>query len=277
MASKRNSNQALSNVRARRRRLFWIRFNIIFFIALILLFTLAILSGHDKIRIKEFLIRGNDSVPTSQILEIAEEATAGRYFGLFARANFLLFPRYTIEKKLLAEIKTIEKVNVSWDGWKIVAIDVKERKPHAVWCEKEALPAKCFFTDETGYIFDEAPNFSGSIFVKSYGALSLPDAEPLGQTFLGKEQYQKIFELVNILADKGIEVFAVSYDGYDFTFSLKIGPKIIFNGEHGGFATSFNNLFLALDTGDLPLLDNPEEINYVDLRFENKVVIGRNK
>ncbi len=279
MPVKKNPNLISSQVREKRRRLFWIRFNIILFFALVIIFTLAILSGHQKVSIQNFLIEGNGAVSTNQILNIAQTDISGRYLGLFARKNILLFPRLKIENDILNQIKTIKDVDVSWVDWQTVRIKVVERKPHSVWCgdDFQVKEQTCYFVDETGYVFSLAPAFSGTLFIKDY---SYVEAEnPIGFTILPQGIYLKIFSLIDILADYKISVSAWQVvevaGGLDFTFILENGPKILFNDREGGFVASFQNLLTALDAGKIDLRNEENNIDYVDLRFESKVVVGK--
>jgi cell division septal protein FtsQ len=262
MRAKRNPNLGSSQVRTKKRRLFWVRFYIILFFVLVIVFGLAILSGNQKVIIKTFLVSGNNSVPTAQILNIADQDISGRYLGLFARSNFLFFPRFKIASDLLAQIKTLKEVEVNWSNWQTVSIKVLERRPHSVWCgqDPKAPDETCSFVDETGYLFSPAPTFSGNIFVKYYGTIS---------------QYSKIFSLIDLLDKKSLEVTTVYFDGLDYHFYLATGPEIIFNDKEGSFNSAFQNLFTALDSKNLDLINGADKINYVDLRFASKIVIGK--
>jgi hypothetical protein len=264
MSVKRNLNLGSSQARAKKRRLFWVRFSIITFFLLVIVFGLAIASGHDKLVIKTFLISGNNSVSTDDILATANSTTADRYIGLFARRNFLIFPMSGLKRNILEQFKTIKEVDVSWRGWQTVAITVVERKPHSVWCgdDPKAVNPVCYFVDKDGFVFDQAPIFSGNLFVRTYGKID--------DSF-----YHEIFALIDILADAGIEVGEIYFDGFDFHFTLTSGPEIIFNDKEGGFDVAFENLFKAIDSDNLDLVKDSQSIKYIDLRFDSKIVIGK--
>jgi hypothetical protein len=262
MSVKKNLNLGSSQARAKKRRLFWVRFSIVTFFVLVIVFGLAIASGHRKLVIKDFVVTGNDSVPTSEIIATAGDTVAGRYFGLFARRNFLIYPVFELKENILEQFKTIKEVDITWQGWQTVAIKVVERKPHSVWCGDgpKAPEPVCSFVDKEGFVFDQAPTFSGSLFIKNYGELS---------------QYKNIFSLIEGLDDTGLEVSEVYFDGFDFHFTLTSGPEIIFNDKEGGFAVAFQNLFTAISSGNLDLVKDAANIKYIDLRFDSKIVIGK--
>lgn len=262
-------------MRARRRRLFLVRFYIVLFLFISLVITLAILSGHEKVRIQTITISGNASVSTEEILTIVNRDLTGRYFYLFAKNNSLIFPRYRIRNDLLAEIKTIKDLDISWNNWQKITINIIERKPHSVWCGEDikAISQECFLVDKEGYIYSLAPVFSGSLFIKEYGDIST-STSPISQTFLSKNTYTQIFSLIDQLADKNLKVTKFYFDNFDYHFILENGPEIIFNTKTD-FDSVFDNLFVALETKNLDLEKEVSIINYIDLRFDNKIVVGK--
>jgi hypothetical protein len=273
MSVERNPNLGHSQMRAKKHRLFLIRASIVLFFLAIIIFGLAIFSGSEKIKIQTILVSGNASVPTADILQITNQVLSGRYGYLFARNNFLLFPRFELKKALLTNFKILKEINISWEKWQVISIAVIERKPHSVWCGQEALVEKsdCYFVDKDGFIYSPAPLFSGSLFVKNYSTLA---DNPLGQSFLLTEKYWAVFNLIQFLETRDLKVVTVSLSGSDFTFTLDNGLKIIFT-DQAGFNVPFENLLTAIETGSLDLNKRVGEISYVDLRFPNRIVIGK--
>ncbi len=274
MSVKKNLHLSPSEKQARKRRLFFIRSYIILFFLSVIIFGLAILSSHEKVIVKTIIVSGEAAVSTDNVLEIANRDMAGRYWHLFARNNFLIFPRWKIKADLLREIKTIKDVNISWKGWQIISIMLEERKPQAVYCGTDPLKveAQCFFMDKDGYIFSQAPVFSGNLFVRNYS--SLVGVDQIGQYFLSQTDYNQILDLLELFNQKDLRIVKVFFDGFDFRFILEIGPTIIFKADES-FTSALDNLFTAIGTGDLDLISDSANINYVDLRFDSKIVIGK--
>jgi hypothetical protein len=275
MSATRNPNLGPSVIRAKRRRLFLIRLLIIIFFLLAIVLGLAIFSGHEKVKIQTITVSGNAAVPTDDILVIVNQALSGRYGQLFAKSNFLIFPRFQIKADLLREIKTIKEVDISWANWQEINISIVERKPYSVWCgESPVLASTCFLVDKTGYVYSPAPASFGNLFVRDYGYLSAGD--PLGQYYLPRETCTKIFNLINLLEQNNLKVIAVSDDGFDYKFILDSQIEIIFNGK-SDLDASFTNLFSAITNKSLDLAKDGASISYIDLRFANKIVIGKKK
>jgi cell division septal protein FtsQ len=274
MSATRNPNLGLSHVRARKRRLFWIRFYIVSFFVFVIIFGLAIFSGNERVKIQTIIVSGNAAVSSDAVLAIANRNMAGRYWYLFSRANSLIFPRFQIKKDLLKEIKTISGLDISWENWQQISIVITERRPHSVWCGHDIrVEEDCFLVDKNGYIYSEAPSFSGSIFIKDYGNVSTSTGA-VGQYFLSRQTYSQIFNLVDSLDKNNIKVVVISFDGADFRFVLESGPTIVF-AKKTSFDSTFQNLFTAIETKNLDLDTNADSISYIDLRFDNKIVVGK--
>jgi hypothetical protein len=280
MSVKRNPNLGPSQIRAKKRRLFMIRLCIVSFFVLLVLFTLAIFSGHKIVKVQTITLSGNASVSDDEILSIVNRDLAGRYWYLFSKSNSLIFPRFKIKEDILNEIRTIKTLEVSWTDWQEIAISVSERKPHSVWCGEQIYvnDTECYFVDHEGYIFSQAPDFSGNIYVKNYGPLirksETEESNPIGSYFVNKEIYSEMFNLVQVLDKNNLSITSVIFDNYDYRFVLESGPEIIFNTENN-VNNSFENLFSAIETKNLDLEKESQDIKYIDLRFEGKVVIGR--
>jgi len=274
MSATRNPNLGPSQVRARKRRLFWIRFYIVLFFVFVIIFGLAIFSGNERVKIQTIIVSGNAAVSSDAVLAIANRDMAGRYWYLFSRSNSLLFPRFQIKKDLLKEIKTISDLDISWENWQQISIVITERRPHSVWCGNDIrVEEDCFLVDKNGYIYSEAPSFSGSIFIKDYGNVSTSTGA-VGQYFLSRQIYSQIFNLVDSLDKNNIKVVVISFDGVDFRFVLESGTTIVFANK-ASFDSTFQNLFTAVETKNLDLDTSADSISYIDLRFDNKIVVGK--
>lgn len=251
------------------------------FLLAILILGSAILSGHEKVKVETISIYGNATTTSDQVIDIARKDMAGRYFYLFAKNNSLIFPRFQIKRDILSEIKTVKDVDIFWVNWNEIGITVYERRPHSVWCGKDitVLDAPCYLVDKEGYIYSPAPLFSGDMYVRNYGPTfstlnDISNINYIGSYYLFTKTYTQIFNLIQILEKNNMKVVSVSFDGFDYKFGLKSGPIIIFN-DKTSFSSSFQNLFTAIETKNLDLVADAGIINYIDLRFDNKVVIGK--
>jgi hypothetical protein len=130
--------------------------------------------------------------------------------------------------------------------------------------------------DENGYIFDQAPYFSGGIYFKFYGLTS--GINPSGSYF-SEQYFNQLIYFKNILVefglkptslyitpDQNVEVFL------DNGISSNNEPEIIFK-QSGDYENIAENLKAALTTEPLQtqFKNKYATLQYIDLRFSNKV------
>ena len=163
---------------------------------------------------------------------------------------------------------------------------MSERTEKYTWCgltlpEEASLGTnaqKCYFLDEDGYIFDEAPYFSGEVYFKFYGDVLINADNPLGAHFL-KENFKQLVFFKNVLLDIGLKP-AELYAGNDGDIEIflskgafaAIKPKIMLKAD-SNFQNAAENLEAALNTEPLQsdLKNKYSSLLYIDLRFGNKV------
>ena len=147
--------------------------------------------------------------------------------------------------------------------------------------------------DENGYIFDEAPYFSGEVYFKFYGLpaqAGVPDVgipqsgspasgtSPLG-SYYSKQNFQQLLSFKDGLVTFGLKPVAlyITNDGeIEFILSggtaATLGPEIILNND-SDFQKVAENLETALTTEPLQteFKNKYSVLQYIDLRFGNKV------
>ena len=122
-------------------------------------------------------------------------------------------------------------------------------------------------------------HFSGNVYIRFYGTLLGDDTDIIGKKFLAQDIFKELDTFINAISDK---VFSLSQliknEDQDYELYLKDGGKIIFSLEDG-VGKSLSNLFSALETDPLKtnLSNKPKELEYIDLRFGNKVFLSLSK
>ncbi len=283
-----NSPRLLELKRSRRR--IFLR-KIIFFVFsfFVIIFLLTYLSQLDSLNIAEVEVSGNKIIDTNTLRGIVDQQIAGKYFGLFPKTNMLIYPKNSIARELQNKFKRLKDVNLSLGNNKVLEVFLTERTAEYLWCG-ENLPdeqnqkisyQKCYFLDESGYLFDEAPYFSDEVYFKFYG---LPEQlETITDSFLGQYFQQVNFKqfvlFKNALTDMKIRAVALYVKNNDEAEVLlsKEGsslnePKIIFRTDID-FQNTLENLDAALKTEPLKskFYDDYSSFLYMDLRFGNKI------
>jgi len=286
-----NSPRFLSLKKKKRQILRKKIFFLIFLFFLIFIGS-SFLAKWEKLNIDNIQITGNKVVETKTIEEAVKEKIAGNYLWFFPKTNFIIYPQHEIEIDLRNKFKRIKEVFVNNRNIKNLEVFVTERTALYTYCgivppkldnSENKLPdeEKCYFLDEGGYIFDEAPYFSGEVYLKFYGSVYKATAEdgngPLGFYFY-QANFGKLISLKETLERIGIKpvIFYIQDDGDIKIFlsstTAQSGPFIIFKANDN-FDKIVENLQSVLFTEPLQteFKTKYSSLIKIDLRFGNKV------
>ena len=252
-----------------RRKIFFL---ICFFI--LILVGLSFFSKWENININDIQILGNKVIETKMIESVVKEKIIGNYLWFFPKTNFLFYPKGQIKKELADKFKRLKNISLNIQNFKTLNIFLTERTALYTYCglapaELDASNQKCYFVDNSGYIFDEAPYFSGEVYLKFYGKTDSYFFQPNFNKLISfKETLQKIGvkPVVFFVEDNGdMKVFLSST-------TSQLGPFINLKAD-----TDFNqvieNLQSVLTTEPLKteFKTKYSSLLYIDLRFGNKV------
>ncbi|MCX6712975.1 MAG: hypothetical protein NTY66_02070 [Candidatus Vogelbacteria bacterium] len=171
--------------------------------------------------IKNISVGGNTLVESAEISNYLIGALTGKYFYLFPKSSVFLYARKDLENGLLAKFPRLKNSVIELVDRNTIQVEVSERGTDAVWCGKEMATAsstgetdRCYFADESGFVFAESPLFSGSSFIELRG--SLP-AEPIGNRPLPENTYRLVSRFARYLT----EIFAkTAHDNYRLTATV---------------------------------------------------------
>ena len=250
---------------------------------LVVFATLAFLSHSNRLNIKAIEVSGNVVTDSRVIEDTVSKEITGSYLWFFPKANFLIYPKNDIENKLANEFKILKDISVSLKGVNTLAVNYTEREGKYTWCG-DILPLsldtteKCYFMDDGGYVFGEAPYFSGDVYLKFYGE-EKKDSDTMLGSYYFPDVFQKLLSFRNAVKDIGIKTssFYVRPDGVvELYLSSNIPfpdkPKIVFKSDSDVDKIT-ENLQTALSTEPLQTNFNKKfsSLVYIDLRYGNKV------
>lgn len=200
---------------------------------------------------------------------------------LYPKSNRLWFSNRRAEKYIETKFPRIASVDVSLLKSKL-SISGEEREGRYLWCGNVVVPVRldtpCYFVDHTGFIFDIAPYFSGTSYLRLYGGVA--NDTPIGSQAFSSE----IFELHEVM-DKTLK-----------SFGLKIQAIVLLPENQIEFLLSSNNTitqapkvkYYLVNDSDIViqniqealkqenvLLDittNYDRLEYLDTRFKNQIV-----
>lgn len=232
----------------------------------VLLVGLLIVVGYgiffsDFFNIKAVEVIGNESVTSEEIIKAAEVAAvrAKTIYKLFGSRNILFWAAKEMSEPMknipqVASIKVVRDISA-----KSVKIKVVERKKFAVWCEGE-----CFWIDEEGVIFSEAPETEG-VLVRTVRVNSERRLQ-VGERPLLEKEARMFTEAVKFLDGFGLIISSMEIEDLRFKetrVKVSKGPTIY-------FSLIVNPSFGKPVIESLKENGTWERVDYLDLRVDGR-------
>lgn len=241
------SKQSIYFTKKKRERTI-LRYGLGFILSIIIIWGITFIVNLKSINISSAEVYGIDTETTKLIRQKVNETIEGKYLWLFAKSNIFLYPKDKIAAAVQALTPRIEQVTVSLKDHDILAITVKEKVGQAIICN--GLPdfieniinleksEGCYFADQNGVIFSEAPVFSGSAYKRYY----VPDIDVASttQNLIGSQ-------IIDSVKFKKIETF------YDAVRQARITAQAILIKPDGEYELYINN--------PVQMGDNAEDIS----------------
>ena len=198
----------------------------IFFVGLLIAAAYGIFFS-DFFNVRATEVTGNESVTSEEVIKVAEVAAVRLkpIYKLLGSRNILFWTTKEIPEPMegapqVASLKVVRDL-----GEKSVSIEVTEREKFVVWCEKE-----CFWIDEKGVIFSEAPETEG-VLIKIVRVNSERQLQ-MGARPLPEKEIQIFGEVVKFLDELGLPVSSMEVEDLRFKeISARVskGPVIYFS------------------------------------------------
>jgi hypothetical protein len=264
------------------RKIFLVVFSVLLFVS-----AAVFISRAAKLNIKEVVVSGNKVIDTELIKEVADRHISGDYFWFFPKTNFLIYPKDQIRAELEEKYKRLKDISFNLRNDQVLEISVGEREGKYTWCG-EKLPVEgeeptvtdegsgCYFMDESGYIFDEAPYFSGEVYFRFFGPIENIE-EVTGNYFL-PGVFQKVVYFKDNLPKGLTPALLLLYEDGNMDMFLVAptepagAPRIMFTKD-ADFEKMAENLQAAVLVDPLKsgIEKNFLNLEYIDLRYGNKV------
>lgn len=226
-------------------------------------FLIAIFSI-DRLKIKTITVRGNESIAGGQIIDQAKKVINGKSLWLIPRDRIFYLPIMEITANLFEKFPRLENIEIDRDFYGGLLVNVEERKPSALLCETNER--NCFYLDKDGFIFENAPYFSAGVFLTFIDNRSVKPRMP--DFLMDKLLFLKIVNFKKQLDGISQVETVVVKDGEVNEFYFEDGWCLIVDiGDDLEEVYSNFNLFWQ----EFLEKNNAEDINYVDLRFGNKI------
>lgn len=255
---------------------------IIFLAFFIIFIGLIILSRYHKFRISNIEVLGSNVIDKNLIEDNIKQSISGYYFFVLPKNNFVLLPEKQIRVALQTAFPRLTNINTSLTKENTITINVEERSGKYLWCgvalvEEVSLEnTKCYFMDESGFLFDEAPFFSGNVYLRFIGPLE-NNQEVIGQNFQNNF-WSNMLLFASVLKEIDLEptVFLLKDEYIEIYLKHNLeppySPKIIFR-KNDDIQKVINNFKSAILSEPLKtkILENYQKLEYINLSFGNKI------
>ncbi len=253
-------------LRARRRRVRALLALIVLLFIGATVWGTSFVSYLPRFSINSIAVLGAHDISPHLISDYVETILNDGSYHFLSRTNIFLYPRAAIEKDIIGYFPRIRSAHVSRASLLSteVKIEVEERKSFALWC---ADSGQCYQMDEGGFIFSPAPGAATSTQYVFEGGVGT-STSPIGQTFI-RAHLPGLLTLLRFLGQAGlIPRGAIVENDQDFSVPLTAGFTLRASfGEDASALTKNLQLILSSD----PLKGRENQLEYVDLRFGNRV------
>lgn len=261
-------------LRARRRRI-----RALAVLGVLILFTgivygVSWVSYLPQFNVSSISISGAKDIKEELISRSIEALLDDGSYHILSRRNILLYPRASLEEIVAKSFPLIKSVHVTRSSMFAteIVVTIEEREPFARWCRDDA---RCYFMDDSGFIYAPVGANTGTTTSQAnpreryiFRGDIASSTEPIGQWFV-QAHLPGLLSLLKFLGQAGFTAESAEVeDDQDILVHLQEGflLKASFGADAG---TLVKNLQLVLASEVLK--GKTEELEYIDLRFGNRV------
>lgn len=226
----------------------------------------------DALTIAHVSVRGAESLEEEDVRSKVDETMLGTYWGIIPKKFLYLYPK----EKILSSLTSIDRVSTAamHTEQNALMVSVTEYKPSALWCKntEEKVTSECFYSDSTGYSYEQAPQLIGGTMPRFYIKGSEPKKD---EQMLTRELFERLISLSTSLAlSFGLQVqYFTIEEANDVILTLGSGAEIRIN-TLDSIEQIFTNISSILNAKEFENLKTGK-FEYIDLRFGNKVFVEK--
>ncbi len=237
--------------------------------------AVAIVGSIVLIRLSAWQVRdvevvGAHVADPGDVKEFVQNQLQGNKFFFFPRTSIVLVPEHSLEKKLKEQFPRFQTVSVTRKSFSALTVTVSEYQGVYLWCVDDST---CYFMDQNGIAFAPAPYFSGSAYPKMF----VGEAHGIPFQALSATQLDMVELLLARLPAISItptEFHFISDHKLDVHFNHDGNQALLILDPTTDTLQALQALYTGLRTNPLAskFRDDAEVLQYIDLRFSNRVV-----
>ncbi|MBP6925545.1 MAG: hypothetical protein KBC22_00595 [Candidatus Pacebacteria bacterium] len=264
------------------RRIFWyVCLWASLVISLAILFVL--LMYQPFFQISRISVQGNHVLHTADIGAEVQQVMSQKKLWVIPLDSWVTLPQKKITQHLSETFGRIKSIDLEVKNFDHLVISIDEWQPAFLWCNLEEVDQgkrTCWFMDELGNIFSEAPYFSPGVypmFVTKQNSLD----DILGEEKIDPETLQQVLQIYRQLETKGVHIETIAFgEQADVIFTM-VGLA----GQTLPRTTLFvtRNMLPEVMVQNLDLLlghtsfkekfaTHAQSLEYIDLRFDGKLL-----
>jgi cell division septal protein FtsQ len=252
----------LSSSKKIKQRRFYLKILFVFCALFLLTGGIIGLFYLPKFRIKEVSVEGTASLEKEDFKKEVDALFREKIFGILPADNIFIIRKEKIQNELLGKFLRLKKISLTRNFPDKLSVLIEEREAESLWCGDETT---CAFVDETGFIFEAAPIFSGQLFLKFFDERLNPSG--IGKTLAPPPEFQKLIIFQKMLSQKDLNATKIILaDDEIYKIYLSEGWYILLSGKNEP-DLSFANLELVLDKS---VKEKRPDLEYIDLRLDKK-------
>lgn len=254
-----------------KRKIILYTFWIIVFAVLI-----SLSSRLNYFKLTNITVSGNEAVVDSEVQDFIFQLTKEKSSLLIQRSSLFFIPKRAIHDGLLNKYARLKSVEIGRDFPNSIIVTVTEHESDVVWCKN--LDSECFFIDREGILLDQSPYFSGDAYFRIYHDSF---SGVTGENIFSSQEIANINSFRALLS-KELRLTAHSMrvpspDTFEFSLLIPLrtlddSPQLLIANNFEPRPTILNILTIINDPVFLAKYSkHPEGLEYIDLRFGNKV------
>lgn len=234
----------------------------ILFLFLVLSYTLFF---SPIFKIKEIKVSGNRAISNEEIRDSLDKFLKKKILIFFNKNNIFLVTEDGVEKVIFKDFPRVLSIKINKDIFKkTIDLKIVERKEAGIFCKKE-----CYYIDEDGVIFEEAPQTSGTLILVIKDN-SEGEAE-MGKSIVEEKFMAELIDLRSYLSSqlnlKVLDFTIESDDSGDFKINTNEEWYILLDRSRD-LKNQLEALRLVLEE---KIKEGRQKLEYIDLRIENRV------
>lgn len=219
-------------------------------------------------RFESLVLSGNVSIPSEEIMRVANNFLSGRVVWFFPRRGMFVFRPGAFESYILKEFPKLSAADVSRSFSRELILHVREHSSWGLYCKTNA--DDCFYISQDGVLVASAPQLTGNSVFRITDQRTVSAFYILGEQVIEESDAVFLHQVIDLLADRyqvTIREVVLGRVFQDQTELLTNEGWYALVDKHTDKDRALENLTLVLDKH----ITNRVLLEYIDIRFENKV------